>query len=174
VNPVCSGGKQTERNNNDYIIDFLAQLVAPGQGSLVYKYTTEVKLSVANSQFDLKSEISADVNIRGLGECNYALQVSWLNTFSFICLDKICAHLYRSFVMSELLKFKMKINEMFNEQLLLNVNSKVLPFVSNGMMALFLLLKPINQLKLIMLTSSKVFSVLFKFIRLFQPMVLTL
>lgn len=53
----------------------IAQLVAPGQGSLVYKYKTEVKLSVANGQYDLKNEISADVHIKSLGECNYALQV---------------------------------------------------------------------------------------------------
>lgn len=49
--------------------------MAPGQGSLVYKYKTEVKLSVANGQYDLKNEISADVHIKSLGECNYALQV---------------------------------------------------------------------------------------------------
>ncbi|CAF0806671.1 unnamed protein product [Adineta ricciae] len=52
-----------------------AQLIAPGQGSLVYKYKTEVKLSVANAQFDLKNEITADVHIRSLGDCNYAVQL---------------------------------------------------------------------------------------------------
>ena len=56
----------------------IAQLVAPGQGSLVYKYTTEVKLSVAHGQFDLKNDISADVHIKNLGDCNYALQVKFL------------------------------------------------------------------------------------------------
>ena len=55
---------------------YSAQLIAPGQGSLVYKYKTEVKLSVANAQFDLKNEITADVHIRSLGDCNYAVQVS--------------------------------------------------------------------------------------------------
>ena len=62
--------------------------MAPGQGSLVYKYKTEVKLSVANGQYDLKNEISADVNIKSLADCNYALQVKifllW-NFFFFEC-----------------------------------------------------------------------------------------
>jgi hypothetical protein len=58
-----------------YCSFFLAQLVAPGQGSLVYKYKTEVKLSVANGQYDLKNEITADVHIKSLTDCNYALQV---------------------------------------------------------------------------------------------------
>jgi hypothetical protein len=53
-------------------------LVVPGQGSLLYKYRTEVKLSVANGQYDLKTEITADVNIKGVGNCDYALQVSIL------------------------------------------------------------------------------------------------
>ncbi len=57
---------------------FLAQLVVPGQGSLLYKYKTEVKLSVANGQYDLKTEITGDVNIKGVGNCDYALQVSIL------------------------------------------------------------------------------------------------
>ncbi|UJR15532.1 hypothetical protein I4U23_002471 [Adineta vaga] len=52
-----------------------AQLIAPGQSSLVYKYKTEVKLSVANAQFDLKNQITADVHIRSLGDCNYAVQL---------------------------------------------------------------------------------------------------
>lgn len=56
-------------------IDFSAQLVTPGQNSLVYKYETEVKLSVANSAFDLKNKIKAQVNIKNLGSCNYAVQV---------------------------------------------------------------------------------------------------
>ncbi|CAM4865323.1 unnamed protein product [Rotaria socialis] len=60
--------------NADAICSF-AQLVAPGQDSLVYKYKTEVKLSVVNGQFDLKNEISADVHIKNLGNCNYALQL---------------------------------------------------------------------------------------------------
>jgi len=60
-----------------FLFSFLAQLVAPGQGSLVYKYKTEVKLSVANGQYDLKNEITADVNIKSLGHCNYALQVKF-------------------------------------------------------------------------------------------------
>jgi hypothetical protein len=51
--------------------------VAPGQGSVVYKYKTEVKLSVANGQYDLKNEITADVHIKSLGDCNYALQVKF-------------------------------------------------------------------------------------------------
>jgi hypothetical protein len=42
----------------------------------VYKYTTEVKLSVANGQYDLKTEITSDVNIKSLGDCNYAVQVN--------------------------------------------------------------------------------------------------
>ncbi|CAF0940658.1 unnamed protein product [Rotaria sordida] len=58
-NPICSG----------------AQLVAPGQAPLVYQYKTEVKLSVANGQFDLETEITANVNIKGLGDCNYAVQL---------------------------------------------------------------------------------------------------
>ncbi len=53
-------------------------MVVPGQGSLLYKYKTEVKLSVANGQYDLKTEITADVNIKGVGNCDYALQVSIL------------------------------------------------------------------------------------------------
>ena len=53
----------------------LAQLVVPGPNSFVYKYKTEVKLSVANSQFDIKSEISAEAHIKSLSDCNYALQV---------------------------------------------------------------------------------------------------
>ncbi|CAF1431772.1 unnamed protein product, partial [Adineta ricciae] len=61
-------------NNPDPICSF-AQLVAPGQGSLVYKYKTEVKLSVANGQYDLKNEITADVHIKSLPDCNYALQL---------------------------------------------------------------------------------------------------
>ncbi|CAF1554179.1 unnamed protein product, partial [Rotaria sordida] len=61
-------------NNPDPICSS-AQLVAPGQGSLVYKYTTEVKLSVVNGQYDLKNEITADVHIKSLGDCNYALQL---------------------------------------------------------------------------------------------------
>ena len=52
-----------------------AQLVVPGQGSFVYKYKTEVKLSVANSQFDIKSVITADAHIKTLNDCNYAVQV---------------------------------------------------------------------------------------------------
>ncbi len=64
---------------NEYLrFFFLAQLVVPGQGSLLYKYRTEVKLSVANGQYDLKTEITADVNIKGVGNCDYALQVSIL------------------------------------------------------------------------------------------------
>ncbi len=59
-----------------YFKCFLAQLIVPGQGSLIYKYKTEVKLSVANGQFDLKTEITSDVHIKGLGDCNYALQVN--------------------------------------------------------------------------------------------------
>ncbi|CAF1034217.1 unnamed protein product [Rotaria magnacalcarata] len=60
--------------NADSLCSF-AQLVAPGQDSLVYKYKTEVKLSVVNGQFDLKNEISANVHIKNLGNCNYALQL---------------------------------------------------------------------------------------------------
>ncbi|CAM4898833.1 unnamed protein product, partial [Rotaria socialis] len=60
--------------NADAMCSF-AQHVAPGQDSLVYKYKTEVKLSVVNGQFDLKNEISADVHIKNLGNCNYALQL---------------------------------------------------------------------------------------------------
>ncbi|CAF5165432.1 unnamed protein product, partial [Rotaria magnacalcarata] len=52
-----------------------AQLIAPGQDSLVYQYKTEVKLSVANGQYDLKTEITASVEIKSLGDCNYALQL---------------------------------------------------------------------------------------------------
>jgi hypothetical protein len=58
------------------ISNFVAQLIAPGQGSLVYKYKTEVKLSVANGQYDLQNQITADVNINSLRDCNYALQVN--------------------------------------------------------------------------------------------------
>ncbi|CAF3766588.1 unnamed protein product [Rotaria sp. Silwood1] len=61
-------------NNPDPICSS-AQLVAPGQGSLVYTYKTEVKLSVVNGQYDLKTEITADVHIKSLGDCNYALQL---------------------------------------------------------------------------------------------------
>jgi hypothetical protein len=71
---------------------FLAQLIAPGQGSLLYKYKTEVKLSVANGQYDLKTEITADVNIKALGNCDYALQVrdsiDEFNIFIFIIASK--------------------------------------------------------------------------------------
>ena len=70
----------------------LAQLVAPGQGSLLYKYKTEVKLSVANGQYDLKTEITADVNIKPLGNCDYALQVrdsiDEFNRFLFLIASK--------------------------------------------------------------------------------------
>jgi hypothetical protein len=58
------------------VSNFVAQLIAPGQGSLVYKYKTEVKLSVANGQYDLQNQITADVHIKSLGDCNYALQVN--------------------------------------------------------------------------------------------------
>ncbi|UJR31139.1 hypothetical protein I4U23_018646 [Adineta vaga] len=53
-------------NNPDPICSF---------GTLVYKYKTEVKLSVANGQYDLKNEITADVHIKSLSDCNYALQL---------------------------------------------------------------------------------------------------
>lgn len=56
-----------------------AQLVVPGQGSFVYKYKTEVKLSVANSQFDIKSVITAEAHIKSLNDCNYAVQVGWVS-----------------------------------------------------------------------------------------------
>jgi hypothetical protein len=65
---------------------FLAQLLVPGQGSMVYKYKTEVKLSVANSQYDLKNEITSDVHIKSLGDCNYAIQVKILNILFYIFL----------------------------------------------------------------------------------------
>lgn len=55
---------------------FVAQLIAPGQGSWVYKYTTEVKLAVANAQYDLETKISADVNIKSAGDCDYLVQVN--------------------------------------------------------------------------------------------------
>ncbi|CAF4045453.1 unnamed protein product [Rotaria sp. Silwood2] len=61
-------------NNPDPICSS-AQLIAPGQGSLVYTYKTEVKLSVVNGQFDLKNKITADVHIKSLSDCNYALQL---------------------------------------------------------------------------------------------------
>lgn len=57
--------------------------MAPGQASLVYKYKTEVKLSVANAKYDIKNEITADVNIKNLGDCNYALQVKFFHIASF-------------------------------------------------------------------------------------------
>jgi hypothetical protein len=60
---------------HEYVWNSLAQLVAPGRASLVYKYKTEVKLSVAHGQYDLQNEITADVNIENLGDCNYAVQV---------------------------------------------------------------------------------------------------
>jgi len=63
-------------NKNIYFKYFLAQLIVPGQGSLIYKYKTEVKLSVANGQFDLTTEITSDVHIKGLGDCTYVLQVN--------------------------------------------------------------------------------------------------
>ncbi|CAF0741101.1 unnamed protein product [Adineta steineri] len=52
-----------------------AHLVASDQGSLVYKYKTEVKLSVANGQYDIKNQITADVHIKNLNDCNYAVQL---------------------------------------------------------------------------------------------------
>ncbi|CAF4450184.1 unnamed protein product, partial [Adineta steineri] len=33
------------------------------------------KLSVANAQYDLKNQITADAHIRNLGDCNYAIQL---------------------------------------------------------------------------------------------------
>ena len=53
-----------------------AQLIAPGQDSLVYQYKTEVTLAVANGQYDVKTEITAKVHITSLGDCNYTLQVN--------------------------------------------------------------------------------------------------
>lgn len=61
-------------SNADQICDG-AQLISPGQTSMVYKYKTEVKLSVAKNQHDLESVITADVHIKNLGACNYALQL---------------------------------------------------------------------------------------------------
>jgi len=67
---------------------------------LVYKYKTEVKLSVANGQYDLKNEITADVNIKSLGHCNYALQVrifgskkvsSKFRVYEFLVFQEIAA-----------------------------------------------------------------------------------
>jgi hypothetical protein len=67
-------------------------LVVPGQGSLLYKYKTEVKLSVANGQYDLKTEITADVNIKALGNCDYALQVRCFLLINFIpCFHPIAS-----------------------------------------------------------------------------------
>ncbi len=48
-----------------------------------------MKLSVANGQYDLKNEITADVNIKGLGDCNYALQVKIFEIFHMIFFDWI-------------------------------------------------------------------------------------
>jgi hypothetical protein len=52
-----------------------AQLVAPDSKALIYQYKTVTKLSVVNGQYDLANEITAEVHIKGLGNCNYALQV---------------------------------------------------------------------------------------------------
>jgi hypothetical protein len=46
-----------------------------------------VKLSVANGQYDLKNEINADVNIKSLGDCNYALQVKIFEIFHFLFMN---------------------------------------------------------------------------------------
>ncbi|CAF4335194.1 unnamed protein product [Adineta steineri] len=51
-----------------------AQLLPSGH-SLIYKYKTDAKLSVANAQYDLKNQITADAHIRNLGDCNYAIQL---------------------------------------------------------------------------------------------------
>ena len=72
---VCRASAAPLSTNNPDPICSSAQLIAPGQGSLVYAYTTEVKLSVVNGQYDLKNEINADVHIKSLGDCNYALQL---------------------------------------------------------------------------------------------------
>ena len=69
------------------VVAFIAQLVAPGQSSLIYKYKTEVKLSVANGEFDLANEITADVHIKNLGDCNYALQVNSQGRLSIPTFD---------------------------------------------------------------------------------------
>ena len=58
---------------------FEAKLITSGRESLVYQYRTEVKLSVANGQYDLQNEITANVHIKSLGDCNYAIQVNICN-----------------------------------------------------------------------------------------------
>ena len=75
--PICSAGTYEKRSllSNASFFSALAQLVVPGPGSFVYKYKTEVKLSVANSQFDIKSVINAEAHIKSLNDCNYAVQV---------------------------------------------------------------------------------------------------
>ncbi|CAF1111074.1 unnamed protein product [Didymodactylos carnosus] len=52
----------------------IANLIAPGS-SLLYKYSTSSKLSVAGGQNDVQSKITADVHIKGSGDCNYAVQL---------------------------------------------------------------------------------------------------
>lgn len=80
-NPICSLGKIIDLFFSiDFISIVLAQLIVPGQGSWLYKYTTEVKLSVANAEIDLTTKISADVNIRSLNDCDYLVQVNILSS----------------------------------------------------------------------------------------------
>lgn len=74
---MCSSGmcdwlNKIKRNT---FWNLLAQLIAPGQSSLAYRYKTEVKLSVANGDFDIKTKVTATVLIKSLGDCKYALQV---------------------------------------------------------------------------------------------------
>jgi hypothetical protein len=76
---------------------------------LVYKYKTEVKLSVANGQYDLKNEITADVNIKSLGHCNYALQVKFVLQHFLLCF---LIEYFHSFEMLKSVKLKMKMNQL--------------------------------------------------------------
>ena len=109
-----------------------------------------MKLSVANGQYDLKNQITADVHIKSLGDCNYALQVIVMSTpFHFSKRSSF------SFEMFILLKLKMKMNQL-SRHLHIKI-SKILLFVFVGSMDFLLLWKRMHLLKSIMLILSKVF-----------------
>ena len=89
-----------------------------------------MKLSVANGQYDLANEITADVNIKSLGDCNYAVQVK---IYNILILFKLINY-FISFVILKLLKHTTKIKKLSNQQLMPKTNLKSLLFVFVGWM----------------------------------------